>query len=124
MSLATRSSRFSIWLRSLTIRSISTLPMSRRGSMGPTWGMVSSSKARSTWMMASTLRRLVQERGFLQRLFADGGQVGVLHRRVDGLARVGLRGEFVQAGVGHAGDADVGLARSGRSSPSSPWSGS
>jgi len=40
MSLATRSSRFSIWLRSLTISSISTLPMSRSGSIGPTWGCV------------------------------------------------------------------------------------
>ena len=59
-SFSTRSRRFSTWVRSLIMRSNSTFLMSRRGSMGPTWGMESSSKARSTWISASTLRRLVR----------------------------------------------------------------
>ena len=63
------------------------------------------------------------EGGLVQRLFAERGDVGILHAGVDQLLRVVERGQAVEPVVGNLGDAEMRLARIARcAAPPAAWS--
>ena len=111
MSFSTRSSRFSTWPRSLTIKSKSMFLMSRSGSIGPTWGIGVIFESADHVSQRVYVAQVRGKRRFVQSLFAQGRDIGVLHAGMDQFLRVVERRQTVQAVVGNLGDAQMRLAR-------------
>ena len=108
-----RSRRASTCPRSLTIRSNSTLVMSRSGSSSA--GVCN----RVVFKGAQHVDQGIDSAqvgkicGLLQSLLPNRAHVGKLDLRVHQFARVALRGQPVEPVIGNRGDADVRLARVG-----------
>ena len=110
-SFSTRSSRFSTCVRSLTIRSNSTLfDVAQRIDRPHMRNRVVLKRAQHVNQRIH-VAQVGQERSLLQRLLPDRRHVHVFHRREGGLLRRVERRELVQPLVGHARHADVRLAR-------------
>ena len=108
-----RSRRLSIWMRSLTMRSSFDVAGVAQGIDGPDVRDRVVVEGAQNVSEGVDVAKVGEEGGLLQRLLADGGNVGVLDLRMHELARVEQLGKAVEAVVGNGGDADVGLARIG-----------
>ena len=107
-----RSSRASTCPRSLTIRSNSTLAISRTGSsVPPTCAIGVVLKDAQHVHQRIDAAQVGEIGGLLQSLLPNGAHVGELHLGVDQLARIALRRQPVQPVVRNRGNANVRLAR-------------